>query len=503
MADYLLKRPMLLCGIACLCIGFVGFYSKALLIFFAIALIYIFILVLKKRLGGVFIFATLLVALTLLRTVCTAYDIEKAEALAGKECQAEIVVCETDFRGDDYDRSLVEVVSSDLLAKDTRLLVYTKQARLSVGKFAVMDLKLNAIKPDYRSANYAEKTYLLANSSNVSIIENRTDFVLTAINRMKSYIRTTIFSMLDFNEAATVCGLILGEQRYFDDGFYDNVKRSGVSHVMVVSGMHLSIFVMLVTYMTRKFMYNRYFSALLMLISVLIVAALCGFTPSVTRAGITYILTATALIINRPNTPENTLGGAVAIISIISPFAFFSVALQLSLLSTFGILVVAANIIKYVREKEIISSKLLFALFSTITITLSALIMTLPVAIYNFRYISTVAVVTNLLIAPVVSWIIWLAVCGLLVSLFLPIAAEMIFTPCEILTKYINAVINFFGGLSFSVLKTPEFTAFIAIAIIVAIFWVMLACKVRQDMLKSELVREKLIKEGGRTLKWR
>jgi hypothetical protein len=51
-------------------------------------------------------------------------------------------------------------------------------------------------------------------------------------------------------------------------------------------------------------------------------------------------------------------------------------------------------------------------------------------------------------------------------------------------------------------IEVPRWTALIAVAIILG-FWFMLSCKVRNNMLKLKIREEKIIREGGRTLKWR
>ena len=150
---------------------------------------------------------------------------------------------------------------------------------------------------------------------------------------------------------------LTGDKSYFTDTFYSNVKSAGVAHVMVVSGMHLSIIIALALYFANKLFYNPYFKALVICIVTLAVMAVCGFTMSIMRAGVTYLLMALALVLGRENTPENTLGAAVSIILLCNPLAIRSVAFQLSVLSTFAILVVAIPVIDTLREQKIIKNK--------------------------------------------------------------------------------------------------------------------------------------------------
>ena len=62
---------------------------------------------------------------------------------------------------------------------------------------------------------------------------------------------------MEYDEAATVAAITIGDRSYFSDEFYSNIKKAGVSHVMVVSGMHLSVIVGLTAFFIKKHFYNK------------------------------------------------------------------------------------------------------------------------------------------------------------------------------------------------------------------------------------------------------
>lgn len=333
-------------------------------------------------------------------------------------------------------------------------------------------------------------------------ITNKGDFVLSAVRNVREYIRKMLFNNLDYKEASTLCALIFGDRSYFSDEFYNNVKAAGVSHIMVVSGMHLAIIISIILNAVESFIYNKYLKAVAIVAVVLLLTALCGFTMSMLRAGITYLFMALSLILNRKGTPENTLGTAVTTLLIFSPFAIFSVAYQLSVLSTFGILVIAMPIVNFIRETKIIKSKIVFWLFSCILLTLSAMLTTLPIAIYVFGYVSTVSLFSNLLIAPVIEYVLMMSLLALAVSLISTSISAALFMPLDVTVKYINGVINFFGSLKWAVAELPSHISIIAAILIIIIFWDLIACKKYFYVVKLIEIREKIKKEGGERLKW-
>lgn len=216
-----------------------------------------------------------------------------------------------------------------------------------------------------------------------------------------------------------------------------------------------------------------------------------------------YFFYAVAILVGRRGVSENLLGAAVCAILIVSPYTVFDLSFQLSVLSTFGILSVALPIENYLRARGVISSKILSAILSSVLVTLSALLLTTPITIYVFGYVSAVSVFTNLLIGFAATLSLWLAFCGLALNLVAPSLARLIFKVCEIILKYINYVINTFGSFSFSTVSLPEYAAYIAGLICIVVFILLLGCKKRLDAIKLKEVREKIISEGGKTLKWR
>ena len=171
--------------------------------------------------------------------------------------------------------------------------------------------------------------------------------------------------------------------------------------------------------------------------------------------------------------------------------------------STFGILVVAIPIINYITEQKVIKSKIIVWIISAVLVSLSALVLTLPVVIYYFGYISKVSVITNLLISTAVTFVLSITVLALIINLFFEPLAVIMFDLAEAVTKYINFVIVKFGSSEKVIIFLKENTIYIAVAIIVVILSLLLACKMKLDMIKLKRINEKIVSEGGGRLKWR
>ncbi len=498
MIDYLNERPMLISAVGCALSAVCVFYSKAalavcLIVFSGLLMLSVF----RKN-------ASLSVAflLTVMMTVSCFISTIKISSLneySDSVITADICIYETTYKSDGYYISEVETVSEDVLPKNTKLTLYHTPLSVATGEILSAKIKLNKIDDKYKASSYSKGIYLSGNTLEMKRTA-RKDTVLTAAQRLKSYIKNNLFRNMEYESAATMSALVFGDRGYFTDEFYGNVKSSGVAHAMVVSGMHLTILVGLVLKITESFVYNSYLKALIMFSTVIVLCGVCGFTMSILRAGVTYIIMAFGLLLCRPYSGENALGGAFTFISIVSPYAIFSIGFQLSLLSTFGILGIAMPICKVLKPH--IKSNILLKLCQSVILSISAAFMTLPVVIYVFGYISVVSVVTNLLIDFPLSFCLCATVIALIIKPVLPFFGTMVLNTVDYGVRYINFVINYLGSRKFAVLRINEEGVYISVILIFAVFKIMLTCKRRQDMLKLKQMNEKILKERGKDTKW-
>ena len=499
MLDYLFKRPMLLGGIITVVSAFALIYLRisAFLIGISIALAIGFLIIKKSEK----LIAAVLVFMVFISMFIGSLKAERLMNTNIKEENCLFAVCDITVENEDYSFAEVEVIKSERLEKGTKLSVIYDYRGLSMGDIIEANIITSPLKQNsYRNIYYSKGIFLSASLEEVIKTDER-DFILSFVGRTRKYIENSFFRNMGYDEAATFSALIFGEKDFFTNEFNDNIKRAGVSHVMVVSGMHLAIFVSFFLKLTKGIFYNRYIRAITMILTVIFMIALCGFSLSMLRAGVTYILIALSLCLKRESTSENTLSAAVMIILAISPFAILNIGFQLSVLATFGILVIAVPIINSL--KEIFENKIIMGLVACAITSISAMITCLPVLIYAFSSVSLVGVITNLLVSSAVTIALSLGIIGLMVGLVSPAISGGVLYIASFVIKYINMCINKMGSLPFAMIEVPRWTALIAVAIILGVFWFMLSCKVRNNMLKLKIREEKIIREGGRTLKWR
>ncbi len=252
--------------------------------------------------------------------------------------------------------------------------------------------------------------------------------------------------------AGLLVGILTGDKSCLDDGLYEAFRQTGIAHLMAVSGLHLSLWVFsLGSVITQKKKTER-LRTLLLMSAVIFIMLLAGMSESVKRAGFMCLVYLSGKLIRKDSDSLNSLGFAVLVILLYNPAAVLSVSLQLSFLSTLGILTLGKLCLE--RSETIIGSKSintpvkkLFRFVSDMfIISISVLVFTLPVLVYSFGGFSSVSAFVNTLISPVVTPLLILSGLCVLLSPLSFIAYPLMLT-VRLLSEYIILIASFFSSI--------------------------------------------------------
>ena len=264
--------------------------------------------------------------------------------------------------------------------------------------------------------------------------------------------------------------LMLGEKKEFyqDVALVASMSRSGVMHVVAVSGMHLSFLVGAV----RLIFGNSRKSALLCLVPIWFFAAVTGFPLSAVRAAFMQSMALSACLFRRENDAPTTLSFVLAAMLFIDPESAKSAALQLSFASVAGLMLFSEKI-----NSAILS---VFGRFSEWSIvqgiagilasSISVMILTIPITALQFSSVQLLSPLTNVLIL----WAVSLCFCGgylacALSLVFFPLG-KLITVPVSLLARYILFAAKAVSSLPFASLYTCSDYAVYWVAGVYAVF---------------------------------
>lgn len=234
-------------------------------------------------------------------------------------------------------------------------------------------------------------------------------------------LQSRIDTILPENAAALAKALLLGDRTDISYEVNTALKVSGISHIIAVSGLHVSIlFGLIYTLMARK----RLLSCLVGIPILIIFAAVVGFTPSITRACVMQALMLIAMATDQEYDGKTALAFAVLLMLVINPMAIMSVSLQLSAGSVLGILLFSERIRNRIlseqkrKKRSKLNRRILAFIASSASVTLSAMVFTTPLVAYYFGTVSVVGILTNLLTLWVISFIFYGILFALAISIF-------------------------------------------------------------------------------------
>lgn len=224
---------------------------------------------------------------------------------------------------------------------------------------------------------------------------------------LRKHITDVLDAVFPEDTLAFARALLLGDSSLLDYETDTAFKISGIRHVIAVSGLHVSILLSLVYILSAR---RRVSTALIGIPVLVLFAAVAGFTPSIVRASIMQSLMILALLFDKEYDPPSALAFAVLVMLLVNPLTVTSVGFQLSVGCVAGILLfyerINSYILKLLKVKKGMGRKQrLCRWFSgSVSVTLSAMIVTTPLSAVYFGTVSIGGVVTNLLTLWVVSF---------------------------------------------------------------------------------------------------
>ena len=246
---------------------------------------------------------------------------------------------------------------------------------------------------------------------------------------LKSYLTNIQEETLHSSTFGFINGITLGNRRLVPSEIKYFFKRAGLSHVLVISGMHLSIISGIVFTLLRVFGKRK--AAIITISITLFYMALTGFETSITRAGIMNIIMYIAITILKDYDPLTAISAACLIMCIINPFCAADISLQLSVASTIGIVYFLPPARKFVWQvlgESTFFKRLIMRLFDILIITLSANFVLMPFYVFVFGNISIVAPISNIVASLLTPFIVTTSLIATLMAC-IPIVAEAAFIP--------------------------------------------------------------------------
>lgn len=296
-------------------------------------------------------------------------------------------------------------------------------------------------------------------------------------------------------ESGFLKAILLGNTFDLDNEIKENFKEASISHVLAISGMHISYIVLFLERILEETIKNIRVRYIIIILFLIIFSIFVGETNSVLRASITTCIVYFGKIILKKENFYSSFKIALLVLIISNPYNILSASMWLSFGGSIGIVLYSKLIEKKLLKKlNIISKKeplkkLFFKIISISSVTIGAQIIVFPIMIYVFNTFSLNFLISNLLISELIGLILILG--------YLSIFFSILCFPEKLLLKLTINLTKVLASLPLTkvLLNTPKLiniVIYYVILLIILVFYkkkrIFLFRKLRKEKLKILIV---------------
>ncbi len=230
-------------------------------------------------------------------------------------------------------------------------------------------------------------------------------------------LKNSIYRVCNEKEASIFSAMLLGDKKNLDTEVYELYKKNGISHILAISGLHISLIGMSFYKMLRKTGFGFGVSAGLGSAFIIFYGLMTGMGISAQRAIIMFVINVIADVIGRGYDILSAMSLSALIMLAYQPYLILNNGFQLSYMAIVGITVVNNAIIEGFAIEDIQNStikKIVKNLISSLSVTLT----TMPIIMWISYEIPLYSVLLNLVIIPLAPYVLLSgilgAVCGVI-----------------------------------------------------------------------------------------
>lgn len=278
------------------------------------------------------------------------------------------------------------------------------------------------------------------------------------LHDLRQYILQTLRTHIYPEEATGIAeALLLGYKQDLDREMLQAYSRTGVVHIIAVSGMHLGIIYWLLTVLCRplrRWKKGVALESIVVLTGLWIFSLLAGAGPSVLRSAVMFSCITIGNSFGLRSATYNSLSASAFLLLCFEPHWIFDVGFQLSYTAVASIIYFQPILQTYFYSPY----KVVDLIGQLISVTLSAQVLTLPLCLYHFHQFPVLFLVTNLIAVPYSSAVLLLIIPLPLLHL-LPVVAGLWGKLIGVLIQGMNRVISFADSLPFAVWEGLQLSA--------------------------------------------
>ena len=241
----------------------------------------------------------------------------------------------------------------------------------------------------------------------------------TQLQEARNAISDRLIEQLGPREGAVAAALMIGDRAALPKDITESMRITNLSHILAISGMHMALVTGIVFFAVRYALvlmpsmalhpHNKKYAAAAGLFAGLSYLVLADFPISAVRAYVMVALLLGAVLLDREVQPMRSLAWAALLLLLYNPANVLEPGFQLSFVATMGLIAWYEAMRARQQDEEEHKSffrKLRLYLGAIMLTTLVAELVTAPLVIYHFNNASFYGMLANLMVMPIVAFVI-------------------------------------------------------------------------------------------------
>ncbi len=339
------------------------------------------------------------------------------------------------------------VVSLDNLSGNFILFTNNKNQLYSVNDVLKVRGKIESIEfdtkinPEYKSYLFFKNVQYKMNNPQITKLENSLNFASIG-SKIKNEFTYLVNRHLPSQASAFTTGIIFGAKENLDDNFEETLRTTGTSHLISASGSNLQMVYVFIMSFAGIISVKR----LRILSSILIVfylAIIGSHVLPAQRATIMILFIIIGQTAGRKSNFVNALMLSICFILLQYPFYYLNISMQLSVAATVGIFILAKPINKFFAKMKIPR-----ILSENISASLGATVATLPFSLIYFGNLSSLSVVLNALVLPLIAPLTIFSLIGIAMAILnISLLSSLAFAVCYLIWSIFETLVIIFDFL--------------------------------------------------------
>lgn len=259
---------------------------------------------------------------------------------------------------------------------------------------------------------------------------------------LRQELRSVYERCMSRDTAGVLAQMVLAEKALMEQDVKELYQKVGISHVLAISGLHISVIGMTLHKILRKFCMPEWLAGILAGGFMVSYGLMTGFRPSSVRAIIMFLMMLTAKMVGRTYDSLSGLALAAFLLLWENPYFVYYAGFLFSFAAVLGVVLIGNIIVKTCSEEE--EHRVLKAFYTSFSIQL----MTLPLTAYFYYEIPVYGMLVNFLILPLVTILLAVGIIGGVIGLLSIKMAAWVLMPCQ-------WILQFYQSLSIVVQKLP------------------------------------------------